>query len=324
MLGSLLLTLTVSAVVLLAPVAFGLFKVSRHAHVAEADRSTRPARLAVAATLVGLGGLVSAAVLGTGAIAAAVVAAALAGSVLGWARLSTTWAVRGVVLWALLVAASAGFTGWLLYRAVRLSSSTTELLLVLAVWLLFVVALFRLRRCAFDLVAAVAVRGDDLSEDRGSGPRRPLATLAALVVAGGVAVALTAGGTGSPPGRQDPQAGNTGSSEGSGEASPSDRASTGAPTADAGGSAPGATAGAGATSQDGSPDEGSSTDVTGTSGSSTGGSSTPVPTVGVSTSPASPTPTETTVAAKTPGWAKEKPNRPTDAPSPGPGGPSLP
>jgi hypothetical protein len=318
------MTLTVSAVVLLGPVAVGLFKVTRHAHVAEADRSTRPARLAVATTLVGLGGLASAAVLGTGAIAAVAVAAALAGSVLGWARLSTTWAVRGVVLWALLVAASAGFTGWLLYRAVRFSSSTTELLLALAAWLLVVVALFRLRRYAFDRVAAVAVRCEDLREDRVRGPRRPLVTLAALVAAGGVAVALTSGGTGSPLGRQDPRAGNAGSSEGSREATPSARPSTGAPTAAGSGSTPSATAGAGTTSQDGSPDEGSSTDVTGTSGSSTGGSTTPVPTVGVSTSPASPTPTETTVGAKTPGWAKEKPNRPTDAPSPGPGGPSLP
>jgi hypothetical protein len=322
-LGSLLLTLTVSAVVLLAPVAIGLFKVSRHAHVAEADRSTRPARLAVAATLVGLGGLACAALLGTGAIAAAVVAAVLVGSVLAWSRLSTAWAVRGIVLWALLVTASAGFTGWLLHRAVRFSSSTTELLTVLAVWLLVVVALFRLRRYAFDRVAAVAIRGDDANEEEGSGPRRPLVTLAALVTAGGVAVALTSGGSGSPVGRPDPQAGNTGSSEGSREASRSDRSSSATSTTAGERSTPGAATGGGTTSRDRNRDGGSSTGVTETTGSSTGGS-TPVPTVGINTAPASPTPTETTVEAKTPGWAKEKPNRPKDAPSPGPGGPSLP
>ena len=54
-----------------------------------------------------------------------VVAVVLAGSVLAWAPLSSSWAVRGVVMWALLVTGAIGFIGSLVQQLVASSMSLT-------------------------------------------------------------------------------------------------------------------------------------------------------------------------------------------------------
>ena len=108
-----LLLLTVSAVILLVPAFVGLLGVEKHRHLAQSEDSGRWARVAVAATVVGLAALATAAVLGADAVPALAVAVVLSVSVLVWAPLSRSWAVRGVVVWALLVMAVLGFMAWL-------------------------------------------------------------------------------------------------------------------------------------------------------------------------------------------------------------------
>jgi hypothetical protein len=127
------------------PALVALLRVGQHAHVAEADRSTRLARLVVAATLVGLAALAPAAVAGAGPVVASVTAVVLAGSVLAWAQVGRAWAVRGVVTWALLSAAAVGFLGWLAHGMLVSPLSTTELTVGAAAWSLAVLTLLPLQ-----------------------------------------------------------------------------------------------------------------------------------------------------------------------------------
>lgn len=326
MLGSLLQTLTLSAATLVVAAGVALLRVGRHAHVAETDRSARLVRLAVASTLVGLAALATAAVTGASAPAASVTALVLGGSVLALAPAGRTWAVRGVVTWALLVVAAVGFLGWLGHRLLTSPLSATEVTVAGAAWSLSALAMVPLQGHARAWIGSRAARPVVALDNSGSGGtgvnRRPLLALAVLVAAGGLAVAVGSGDLGLRPSRPV-EAGQSGSPD-------VDRghASTGTSTEATSPSSAGTEQ-----ADDGSPSGASSTDQenpgsdAGTTGPTTGGaggaaSTTSAPTSTATAQPTTSPETGPSESAKTPGYAKEKPNRPPDAPSPG--GPKLP
>lgn len=320
--------LTLSAVTLAVAAGVALLRVGRHAHIAETDRSTRLVRLAVASTVVGLAALTTAAVAGAGALAASVTALLLGGSVLAWAPAGRTWAVRGVVTWALLVVAAVGFLGWLGHRLLASSLSATEVAVAGAAWSVAALAMVPLQGHARAWIGSRAARPSGLPEDDGpGGNRRPLLSLAVLVAAGGVAVAVASGDLGLTPSRPG-EAGQSGSPDVErGHASPG--TSTGA-TSPSSAATDGADGGSpdGASSADqespGADVPGGDLGTTGPTSSGAGGgaSTTPAPT-STATAQSTTSPVgDPSKSVKTPGYAKEKPNRPPDAPSPG--GPKLP
>lgn len=188
--------LTVTAAVLLVPAFAALLAVERHRHVAPGEDRRRWVRVVVAATVVALASLGIAALLTADAVSAGVVAIVLAGSVLVWGPLSSSWAVRGVVMWALLVSAALGLLGWLVQQMVGGSISGVEVTFTVGASLLLLVALWRGQGVARDYIGAQA----------GLGPRsvvrqhlpllRPLAGLAVLLAAGGSVLAVTSDHTG--------------------------------------------------------------------------------------------------------------------------------
>jgi hypothetical protein len=205
-LGSVLVLLAVTAAVLLVPSLVGLLGVERHRHLAETEDSTRRLRLVLAATLVGLASLLVVALAGGGVLAASVVAVVLAGSVLVWAPLSHTWAVRGVVVWALVVSGEAGLMAWFAYTFATSGPSALEWVLGGAVWLLLLLVLARLLRLVrrliagrSGLVAHAATRHTPLL--------RPALSLAALLATSGVVVAVASGNGGTAEEARTPQAG---------------------------------------------------------------------------------------------------------------------
>ncbi len=215
-----LLLLTVSAVILLVPAFVGLLGVEKHRHLAQSEDSGRWARVAVAATVVGLAALATAAVLGADAVPALAVAVVLAVSVLVWAPLSRSWAVRGVVVWALLVMAVLGFMAWLAQQIWVSSLSTTERVVSVAGWLLLLLAVTRVQHYVRPVIGAQAglVPGEAVAQHIPI--LRPVLSLVALLAASGVVVAVTTDDTGPAGEGQSPQAGLTGSTGGT----------TGAPT----------------------------------------------------------------------------------------------
>lgn len=201
---SVLWLLTLTAVVLLVPAFAALLGVERRRHVAPAEDSTRRQRLVGAAVIVALGALVVAALLNADPVPATVVAVVLAGSVLAWAPLSSSWAVRGVVMWALLVTGAIGLIGSLVQQLVASSMSLTEVLVTGGVGAVLLFALARGQRYVREGITAQA--GLQTVEGRPPVPvLRPLVSLAVLLAASGAVVAVTDNGT-EPSGR-GPQAG---------------------------------------------------------------------------------------------------------------------
>lgn len=202
---SVLWLLTLTAVVLLVPAFAALLGVERRRHVAPAEDSTRRQRLVLAAIIVALGALAVAALLNADPVPATVVAVVLAGSVLAWAPLSSSWAVRGVVMWALLVTGAVGFIGSLVQQLVASSMSLTEVLVTSGVGVVLLFALARGQRYVREGITAQAGLQTGF-EGRPPVPvLRPLVSLAVLLAASGVVVAVTNNGT-EPSGR-GPQAG---------------------------------------------------------------------------------------------------------------------
>jgi hypothetical protein len=205
-LGSVLVLLAVTAAVLLVPALVGLLGVERHRHLAETEDTTRRLRLVLAATLVGLASLLVVALAGGGVLAASVVAVVLAGSVLVWAPLSHTWAVRGVVVWALVVSGAAGLMGWFAYTFATSGPSALEWVLGGAAWLLLLLVLARLQRLVRRLIAGRSGLVADAAT-RHTPLLRPALSLAALLATSGVVVAVASGNGGPAEEARTPQAG---------------------------------------------------------------------------------------------------------------------
>jgi len=213
-LDSVLLLLTVSAVILLVPAFVGLLGVEKHRHLAQSEDSGRRARVAVAATVVGLAALATGAVLGAEAVPALAVAVVLSVSVLVWAPLSRSWAVRGVVVWALLVMAVLGFMAWLAQQIWVSSLSPAERVGSVAGWLLLLLAVTRVQHYVRPVIGAQAglVPGEAVAQHVPI--LRPVLSLVALLAASGVVVAVTTDGTGPVDNGRSPQAGLSGSTGG--------------------------------------------------------------------------------------------------------------
>jgi len=207
---SVLWLLTLTAVVLLVPAFAALLGVERRRHVAPAEDSTRRQRLVGAAIFVALGALGVAALLDADPVPATVVAVVLAGSVLAWAPLSSSWAVRGVVMWALLVTGAIGLLGSLVQQMVASSMSWGEVLVTGGVGAVLLLALARGQRYVREGITAQAGLQTGAAGRPPVPVLRPLISLAALLAASGVVVAVTNGGT-APSGR-GPQAGVSGTS----------------------------------------------------------------------------------------------------------------
>lgn len=314
MLGSLLSTLTVSALALLVPSSVGLLTMGRHAHVAVVDASTRRVRLVVGATLVGLGGLGVSALMGVGPFPALVVGSLLAGSVLAWSRRLRTWEIRGIVAWAMSSTGVVAFVGWIAERIATTSVTDVDRVAGGAAWLVLLFAVVRLGSYARGRFAVLAVRGEASDEE----PERaglPVPATLALVASAGV-VAAVAGGTWPGPAPSPVAGTSSGASDGtsrSGRPSPeatmvgtqsasgAEGSSTTPATSGASGAA-GPTRAAGTTA-------GEPGDPTATSSATP----TDVQRPTVSSTP------DSSQATKTPGYAKDNPNRPSHASTPGPG-----
>lgn len=314
MLGSLFLTLTVAAVVSLAPASFALLRAGRHTHVAADADTSRRLRLGVAAVAAGLVGAGTAALLDAGPVVATVGAAALAGSVLAWSgRDDGSWSVRGVTVWSLVVLVLVGVPGWIGVGVLG-STSATEAVVGGVTWVVLLLAVVRLWPYLRERVAERA-RRQAPPEDLGERRPRPTAAAVAFLAAAGVAVALTsaAGPLGdSRPAqaeRRGPGGGLTPSQAepADSEKAPSSEDISANPTSSPTGARNG---GEGSTSE--SPGTGEGPSSADGAPASSGPSPTPSLWEGRSAD------------AKLPGYLKDKPNRPTKAPSPGSGNPHLP
>jgi hypothetical protein len=306
-LGSLLSTMTVSALVLLVPASVGVLTMGRHAHVAVVDASTRRVHLVVAATLVGLGALGVSALMGVGPFLALLVGSLLAGSVLAWSRRLRTWEIRGIVAWAMSSTGVVAFLGWIAERIATTSVTAVDRVIGGAAWLVLLFAVVRLGSFAHGRLEGLAVRGE-ASDEQPERAGLPVPATLALVASAGVVAAVAGGpwpghapspvaGTSSGasdgtsrPGRPSPEATMIATRSASGAA--------GSPTATA---TSGASGGAGPTGEPGDPNTTSSATPTG------------VQSPTVSSAP------ESSQGTKTPGYAKDNPNRPSHASTPGPG-----
>jgi hypothetical protein len=296
--------LTISAAVLLVPAIVGLLSVGRHAHMAAVETSTRRARLVRSAALVCLGSLATGAALGAERVVVALVTTFLTLSVLARWRFEPSWAVRGVLVWSLLASGTFGLLAWLAQRIVGSSSSASGLGVGSAAWLVLLLAAWRTRGYVRELVASRAVR--DATRTPEATPR-PLPWLVVTLLAGGVALgsALTL-----PVPSQVPAPSRA-------EHLSSDRSTRPASTSPSGASP----------SADGRTTQGSSHGGPSRADRAVQQQSTSRPGQGAGRAdggpPASPSPVPTT-ATKTPGYAKDHPNRPEGAPSPGSGRPDRP
>lgn len=307
MLGSLLSTLTVSALVLLVPASVGLLTMGRHAHVAVVDASTRRVRLVVAATLVGLGALGVSALMGVGPFPALLVGSLLAGSVLAWSRRLRTWEIRGIVAWAMSSTGVLAFVGWVAGRIATTSVTAADRVVGGVAWLVLLFAVVRLGSFARGRLAGLAVRGE-ASDEQPERAGLPVPATLALVASAGV-VAAVAGGPW-PGHAPSPVAGtSSGASDGtsrSGRPSPeatmvATRSASGPAGSPSSTATSGASGGAGPTGGPGDP--------------TTTTSATPTDVQGPTVSSAP----ESSQGTKTPGYEKDKPNRPSHASTRGPG-----
>lgn len=326
MLGTWLWWLTATATVLLVPVLVALLRVDRRAHKAPRRGPERRIALVAGTSLVAVAALPVAALLGADAPGAGLVAVVLGVSVLGSARGRDRWAVRGIVARGLLLAGAVAALVWFGHVVLARPTSATAGPALGGLWGLTTWGAFRLRRPVERWLGARA--GESAGEAAvvafpgGLLVRRTGIALAVFILP----AAAIAGG------RPAPEPVPPASGAGSEDAEP-----------------PGTVRGTGATGEGSSP---SSSGVPGTpvrtaeglppTGSlsraatprprETVSSTLPSPTVtgtvlpSQSPSPTSgglpsllPLPTGSPEASKTPGYAKEKPNRPSDAPSPGGG-----
>lgn len=310
MLGSLLSTLTVSALVLLVPASVGLLTMGRHAHVAVVDASTRRVRLVVAATLVGLGALGVSALMGVGPFPALLVGSLLAGTVLAWSRRLRTWEIRGIVAWAMSSTGVVAFVGWIAERIATTSVTAVDRVVGGAAWLVLLFAVVRLGSFARGRLAGLAVRSE-ASDEQPERAGLPVPATLALVASAGV-VAAVAGGPW-PGHAPSPVAGtSSGASDGtsrSGRPSPeatmvATRSASGAAGSPTGTATSGASGGAGPAGVTGEPGDPITTS-----------SATPTDVQGPTVSSAP----ESSQGTKTPGYDKDNPNRPSHASTPGPG-----
>jgi len=309
-LGSLLSTLTVSALVLLVPASVGLLTMGRHAHVAVVDASTRRVRLVVAATLVGLGALGVSALMGVGPFPALLVGSLLAGSVLAWSRRLRTWEIRGIVAWAMSSTGVVAFVGWIAERIVTTSVTALDRVVGGAAWLVLLFAVVRLASFARGRLEGLAVRGE-ASDEQPERAGLPVPATLALVASAGV-VAAVAGGPW-PGHAPSPVAGtSSGDSDGTSRSGPPSPEATMVATRSASGAAGSPTA----TATSGASGAARPTGVTGEAGDpTTTTSATPTDVQGPTVSSAP----ESSQGTKTPGYAKDNSNRPSHAATPGPG-----
>lgn len=193
MLSTLLLMLTTSAAVLLVPASVGLLSAGRHAHMAAVDDSTRRTRLVAASVLVCLGSFGTTTLLGVAPVPAAAIATVMAGSVLAWWRLARSWAVRGVLVWSLVVAGTVGLVGWAAEHVVSAAGTEAELVSGVCGWFLLVLAVARLGSDVWKRIAERALRRPPTPEE---GSPRPAPRLAPILAVAGLAIAVAASGTG--------------------------------------------------------------------------------------------------------------------------------
>lgn len=312
------LAFSAAAVTVLALVV--LLRARDHAHKAAPGGAARWVRAVEVAALVGLGGFGVAAFVGAGPGAAALVAGLLGGSVLGWAHLRRTWRIAAVATWGSGTMAAAAWLVWLAESVVS-AASLGPALLLLALAPLVVWGLVSLRGPAQAWLASrgaagVAGAGHAASGGPGYGRRTLLALAAAVAPA--LAAAAVVSSVHAPP---TPRAGS---------------ADTGAdgPAGSSGPGAPGSTSSTSGPAETPGPTTASPTDAaTTTRGTPGSAASTSSPDPGTTADAATPTtpaptgtptvtaPTSTPATTKTPGYEKDKPNRPTDAPSPGGGRP---
>jgi hypothetical protein len=319
-LDSLFLALTASAVALLVPASLTLRRTGRHAHVAEPGDPTRRARVVVAATLLGLAALGVSALIGAGPVPALVAAGVVAGAVGLNDRLHRSWAVRGLVVWTLVVVAGVGLVSWLLHRTLVSPASAPALMIAGVAWLVLLYVLVSLRAPIRTRVEALAVR-DAPSTPADSGPGGPLVRAAAALVAAGLVGAVTVPALPSVPDRAPSQAGRTStplpSDSPSSSTTPSGGSTTSSPDA-ATASDAGPTLPAGGADE---PADGSG--ATDTTGDAASGTAAPRSSAAPSTADASAT-AHPAQATKTPGYVKNSAKRPSGVPLPTPGGPSQP
>jgi hypothetical protein len=173
-LGTWLLSLTVTSAVLLVPALVAVLTASRRSHRAVARGLQRRLRLVAAATVVGAAAVVVRAVLGGGALSAVLEAGVLAASVLGVAPPRRTWAVRAVVVRALLGTVTVSGLFGLAHRA----ASSGPPLPTLGV-------LVSLLLAATFAAAYLWQRADAWLEARPGGPVRPAPNAVPVAVASG-------------------------------------------------------------------------------------------------------------------------------------------
>ncbi len=299
--GSLLLTLTASAVALLLPVVFGLLRAQSPTRAARHAGTSR-GRVAVPAVAVGVGGALTGALaallLGAGPLLVVANALVLAGAVAVPARGSGSWRMPRVVAWALLMTATVAFLAWLGLQVLGVADTTATVGGAVA-WLLLGLALMRITPYAREMVGRSSRREPLASEPAAMSP--PLGWLVtgaasmALLLAFGVGAAMA----------PDEQPSQAAEEDGSSESRPSAGPQ----------SSPSASP---------SPDRPSPTlTETGTPGGRATRRAAASPGPEPATAPQEAEPEQPQAEApqptKTPGWAKDKPNRPADAPTPGSG-----
>jgi hypothetical protein len=318
-LDSLFPALTASTVALLVPAVVALLRTARHAHVAEPGDATRRVRVVASATLLALVALGTSALTGSGPGVAAGTAVVVAGSVLVTARVHRRWAVRGLVVWALVIVATAGLVGWLLHRTLVSSASAPGLMAAGLAWLVLLYAVTRLRGSLRDDIEALATR--DAEAPSGTGSRSRLVPAAVAVASAALVAVVTApGGPGTAPGGPPSQAGRTSTPRPAATTAPSGSgpggasASQGAPASE-----PVRTRGSRRGSEQTPPSRSATSAPTGPE--ATAGASTPTTAQTTSGGEAAP---DAAQATKTPGWVKNSDKRPSGAPSPTPGGPGRP
>lgn len=327
MLGSWLSWLTATATVLLVPALVALLRVDRHAHKAPLRGLERRIALVAGTTLVAVAALPVAALLGAGGLGAVLVAVVLGVSVLGSARSRDRWAVRGIVAWGLLLTGVVAALLWFGSFVLATPTSTAAGSALGGLWGLTAWGAFCLRRPVERWLGARA--GEPVAREAavvafpgGLLLRRTGIALAVFILP----AAAIAGGRSAPD--PAPPASRAGSED---TATPGTARGTGS-TGEGSSPAVSGVPGTPVRTADGPTPTGSLTREATPRPRDTESSALPSPTVtgtGLPSESPSPTdgglpsllpvPTGWPEESKTPGYAKEKPNRPSDAPSPGSG-----
>lgn len=193
MLGSWLLQLTTVSAVLLTIAVVAVLRVSRRAHRADLPAAAHRRRVAVAATLLGLGGLVLAGLLGAGVWSAVGTAAVLSGTVLAWGREQRSWSMRGVTAKALGATTAVAAVVWLLHRITFSSAPAAAVVASVAMVPILVWALVQLRG-PWEAWIDARTSAESRPPDEPSAARSAL-VLTAAAATGGAVLALTSGGT---------------------------------------------------------------------------------------------------------------------------------